>query len=88
MTLQKEKKNKLIADFGTHKGDTGSTEVQVALITERINYLVDHLKKHKKDHSSRRGLLILVGQRKSLLDYLERSDVKRYEGLLENLKLK
>ena len=82
------KKEPIIKQFKTHEGDTGSPEVQVALLTERINQLVGHLKSHKKDHSSRRGLLMLVGQRKRLLNYLERNDAKRFENLCENLKLK
>ena len=88
MPLQKEIKTKVISKFKTHESDTGSAEVQIALITERINQLVSHLKKHKSDHSSRRGLLILVGQRKGLMDYLKRSDVKRYDNFVSNLKLK
>jgi len=78
----------VIEKYKTHEGDTGSTEVQVALITERIGQLVDHLKTHKKDQSSRRGLLVLVGQRKRLMKYLEKSDVKRYETLSESLKIR
>ena len=78
----------MIEKYKTHEGDTGSTEVQVALITERIGQLVDHLKTHKKDQSSRRGLLVLVGQRKRLMKYLEKSDVKRYETLSESLKIR
>jgi len=82
------KKDPIISKFKTHEGDTGSPEVQVALLTERINQLVSHLKIHKKDQGSRRGLLMLVGQRKRLLNYLERTDAKRFESLCENLKLK
>lgn len=82
------KKDPVISKFKTHEGDTGSPEVQVALLTERINQLVGHLKIHKKDQGSRRGLLMLVGQRKRLLNYLERTDAKRFESLCENLKLK
>ena len=88
MALKKIDKDNVIEKFKTHEGDTGSTEVQVALLTERINGLVGHLKKNKKDQSSRRGLLMLVGQRKSLLSYLERTDIKSYENLIETLKLK
>jgi len=88
MVLEKNKKSKIIEDFKTHKTDTGSPEVQVALLTKRINDLVEHLKTHKKDHSSRRGLLILVGQRRRLLSYIERTNFKSYENLLESLKLK
>lgn len=83
-----EKKTAVIEENRRHEGDTGSPEVQVALLTERIGQLVDHLKKHKKDHSSRRGLLILVGQRKRLMNYLERTDIKRFETLCDHLKLK
>ena len=86
--LKKEKKTQVIKKFKTHEGDTGSPEVQVALITKRIDQLVDHLKKHKKDHASRRGLIMLVGQRKRLLNYLERNDSKRHASLVENLGLK
>jgi len=82
------KKKSVIEQFKMHEGDTGSPEVQVALLTSRINQLVGHLKKHKKDQSSRRGLLMLVGQRKRLLNYLEKEDSKRFESLKENLNLK
>lgn len=82
-----EKKD-IIEKFKKHDSDTGSTEVQVALITKRINQLVEHLKKNKNDHSSRRGLLILVGKRKRLLNYLESEDTRRFEALKESLKLK
>lgn len=74
--------------YAQGKADTGSPEVQVALLTERINSLVEHLKKNKKDNHSRRGLLMLVGQRKKLLNYLEGKDVKRYEGLVASLRLR
>ncbi|MFA4966964.1 MAG: 30S ribosomal protein S15 [Candidatus Margulisiibacteriota bacterium] len=86
--MNKDNRTKVIEKYKTHEGDTGSTEVQVALITERIGQLVDHLKTHKKDQSSRRGLLVLVGQRKRLMKYLEKSDVKRYETLSESLKIR
>jgi len=86
--LKKEERTVLIDKFKTHDSDTGSPEVQVALLTERINQLVEHLKTHKKDQSSRRGLLMLVGKRKRLLRYLEGSDSKRYEALTESLKLR
>lgn len=88
MSLKKPEKKKLIEKFETHKGDTGSPEVQVAILTERINQLVDHLKKHKKDNLSRRGLLLMVGQRKRLLDYLYKKNFSRYQGLVKNLGLK
>ena len=86
--MDKEKKQSVIASYKTHEKDTGSPEVQVAIITERINYLVDHLKKHKKDHSSRRGLLILVGQRKRLLNYLEQISPQRHTTLTAGLGLR
>ena len=72
----------------THEGDTGSPEVQVAILTSRIQYLTDHLKEHKKDHHSRRGLLKLVGQRRNMLDYLRRKDIERYRSLIERLGLR
>ena len=77
MTLTAEKKQELIGKFGRSEGDTGSAEVQVALLTERINELTEHLRTHRKDHHSRRGLLMLVGKRRRLLRYLERADVDR-----------
>ena len=86
--LVKEVKQKVISDFKTHEKDTGSSDVQIALITGRINYLTEHLKKHKKDHSSRRGLLILVGKRRSLLEYLKKTDFNRYKSVIEKLKLR
>ena len=86
--MKKEQKSGVIEKYQTHEGDTGSPEVQVSLLTERINQLVDHLKTHKKDQSSRRGLLMLVGRRKRLLKYLERSDAKRFDTLSESLKLR
>ena len=88
MVLEKERKQKVITGFMRHEGDTGSPEVQVALLTERITQLVDHLKKNKKDNHSRRGLIMLVGQRKSLLNYLQKEDIHRYENLAVKLKLK
>jgi small subunit ribosomal protein S15 len=88
MVLKKDKKESVIAKFKQHDSDTGSPEVQVALITERINQLVDHLKNNKKDNHSRRGLLMLVGQRKKLLTYLQREDVRRYESLTSNLGIR
>ena len=81
-------KAKVIAKFRTHKDDTGSTQVQVAILTEEIKQLTEHLQKHKKDHSSRRGLLKKVGERRRLLKYLEREDKKGYEKLIEALKLR
>jgi len=81
-------KKAVIEEYQLHEGDTGSAEVQVALLTKRINQMVEHLKTHKKDHSSRRGLLLMVGKRKRLLNYIEKQDVRRYESLKESLKLK
>ncbi len=77
-----------IAEHRLHETDTGSTEVQVALLTERINHLTEHLKIHKKDHHTRRGLLMLVGRRRRLLDYLKRNDVTRYRALIAKLGLR
>ena len=82
MTLTAEKKQELIGKYGRSEGDTGSAEVQVALLTERINYLTEHLRSHSKDHHSRRGLLMLVGKRRRLLQYLERADLDRYRALV------
>ena len=81
-------KDNLIKEYGKSKNDTGSTEVQVALLTQRINDLTDHLKVHKKDHHTRRGLLMLVGKRKRLLQYLENQDVERYRSLIDKLGLR
>ena len=78
----------IIAEHRLHDTDTGSPEVQIALLTERINHLTEHLREHKKDHHSRRGLLMLVGQRRRLLNYLNRSDVDRYRGLAQELGLR
>ena len=88
MTLTLEKKAELIAKFGDSPQDTGKAEVQIALLTERINQLTDHLRTHKKDHHSRRGLLMLVGQRRRFLRYLERSDLERYRSLVKELGLR
>lgn len=88
MTLTKERKRDLIDRYGRAEGDTGSTEVQVALLTERINELTDHLRTHNKDHHSRRGLLMLVGKRRRLLRYLEGSDIERYRALVADLGLR
>jgi small subunit ribosomal protein S15 len=81
-------KNEIIEKFKVHPTDTGSSEVQIALITDRIKYLTDHFKVHKKDHHSRQGLLKLVGQRRSLLDYLKRKDVNKYRTILKELGLR
>lgn len=88
MVLVKEKKIKIIDEFKTHARDTGSAEVQIAILTERINTLGDHFKQHKKDFHSRRGLLCLVGRRRRLLGYLKSKDVKKYEEVLEKLSLR
>jgi len=83
-----ERKKEVIEDFKTHETDTGSPEVQVALLSERISYLTEHFKTHKKDHHSRRGLLKMVGQRRRLLDYLKRKDVSRYREVIKRLGLR
>lgn len=88
MSLTKDKKAELIGRFARTEGDTGSAEVQIALLTERINELTDHLREHRKDHHSRRGLLMLVGQRRRLLRYLERTDLERYRELVAELGLR
>jgi small subunit ribosomal protein S15 len=88
MPLNTEKKQSIISDFKTHGSDTGSPEVQVALMSERITHLTEHFKVHTKDHHSRRGLLMLVGQRRKLLDYLKSKDKERYEKLIERLGLR
>ena len=86
--LTTEAKLAVIKEYATHEGDTGSPEVQVAILTSRIQYLTDHLKEHKKDHHSRRGLLKLVGQRRNMLDYLRRKDIERYRSLIARLGLR
>lgn len=86
--MDKEKKAEIIAKFATHEGDTGSPEVQIALLTERINHLTEHLKVHHKDHHSRRGLLQMVGQRRSLLAYLKNLDIERYRKIVADLDLR
>lgn len=83
-----ESKVKMIEGFRLHERDTGSADVQIALLTERINVLTEHLQKNKKDHSSRRGLLMMVGQRRRLLDYLHNTDVSRYQSITKKLKLR
>jgi small subunit ribosomal protein S15 len=88
MTLTKERKQELVAKFGDGETDTGKTEVQIALMTERINELTQHLRVHSKDHHSRRGLLMLVGHRRRLLNYLQRDDVDRYRALVSELGLR
>lgn len=86
--MDKERKTTIIEQFGLHEGDSGSTEVQVALLTERINQLTEHMKVHRHDHHSQRGLLKLVGQRRRLLSYLKREDVSRYQDLIVRLGLR
>jgi small subunit ribosomal protein S15 len=86
--LTKEAKDRVVADYAVHDGDTGSAEVQVAMLTERINGLTEHLREHKQDHSSRRGLLKLVGQRRRMLAYLNKTDVERYRTLIGRLGLR
>lgn len=88
MVLTTKDKKELIERFKLHENDTGSPEVQVGLLTYRISYLTDHLKVHKKDHHSRRGLLILVGRRRRLLNYVKNKDVKRYREIIETLGLR
>lgn len=88
MVLIKEKKKEIIDNFKSHSRDTGSAEVQIAILTERINVLGEHFKHFKKDFSSRRGLLSLVGRRRRLLDYLKRKNIKKYEEVIEKLSLR
>lgn len=86
--LTKERKTEVIADHRTHESDTGSPEVQIAILSNRISYLTEHFKSHKKDHHSRRGLLKLVGKRRRLLDYLKTNDAGRYRALIEKLGIR
>lgn len=88
MSLLKNKKNELIKNYAVHERDTGSPEVQVALLTERINSLAPHFKSHQKDHHSRRGLLKMVGTRRRLLDYLKKIDASRYQTIIEKLNIR
>ena len=88
MTITSEKKRELVGKYGRSENDTGSAEVQVALMTERINELTEHLRTHVKDHHSRRGLLMLVGKRRRMLRYLERTDLERYRALVAELGLR
>ena len=88
MVLVKEKKSEIVSSYQLHGTDTGSSDVQVAILTERINYATEHLKTHQKDHPCRRGLLKLVGQRRRLLDYLKRTEFSRYKELIERLGLR
>ncbi|MGX6447501.1 30S ribosomal protein S15 [Patulibacter sp. S7RM1-6] len=87
-SLTQERKQEIVARFGASESDTGSTRVQVALLTERINDLTTHLREHKKDHHSRRGLLMLVGQRRRQLDYMRRNDLEGYRSLIKELGLR
>ena len=86
--MDKQKKTEIIANYATHEGDTGSVQVQVAILTERINHLNEHLKLNKGDNHSRRGLLKMVGKRKGLLDYLKDNDINAYRSLIERLGLR
>lgn len=86
--MDKQKKTEIIANYATHEGDTGSVQVQVAILTERINHLNEHLKLNKGDNHSRRGLLKMVGKRKGLLDYLKANDINAYRSLIERLGLR
>ncbi len=86
--MDKALKAQIMQNYATHEGDTGSPEVQVALLTERINHLNEHLKDNKKDHHSRRGLLLMVGRRRGLLEYLKKNDIERYRALVEKLGLR
>jgi small subunit ribosomal protein S15 len=88
LVLVKEEKSKIIDEFKVHSRDTGSPEVQIAILTERINILGEHFKQHKKDFHSRRGLLLLVGRRRRLLNYLKQKDIRKYEEILEKLSLR
>ncbi len=86
--MTKERKLEIIKEFGRTEGDTGSPEVQIALLTERINHLTEHLKSHKKDHHSRRGMLMLVGQRRGMLNYLRSKDIEAYRALIAKLGIR
>jgi len=86
--ITKQEKQKIIGDFETHEGDTGSPEVQIALLTNKINELTEHLKTHRKDHASRRGLLKMVGTRSALLKYVSNKDVRRYQKIISRLGLR
>jgi small subunit ribosomal protein S15 len=88
MATDKELKEKIVTDYKTHGSDTGSSQVQVALLTQRINELTEHFKVHKKDNHSRRGLLKMVSRRRKLLDYLKRRDIEQYHGIIEKLGLR
>ena len=87
-TMLKEEKTAIMQEYATHEGDTGSPEVQIALLTKRINDLTEHLKVHKKDHHSRRGLFKMIGQRRALLDYLTKVDIERYRSIIARLGIR
>ena len=86
--MLKEEKTEIIKQYALHEGDTGSPEVQIAILTTRINALTEHLKEHKKDHHSRRGLLKMVGQRRNMLNYLQKSDIERYRVIIDKLGIR
>lgn len=86
--MLKEEKTAIMQEYATHEGDTGSPEVQIAVLTRRINDLTEHLKEHKKDHHSRRGLLKMVGHRRNLLNYLMKKDINRYRAIIEKLGIR
>ncbi|MBR3383442.1 MAG: 30S ribosomal protein S15 [Clostridia bacterium] len=86
--MEKERKNEIITTYALHEGDTGSPEVQIALLTERINHLTAHLQEHKKDNHSRRGLLKMVGKRRGLLNYLKSTDIERYRDIIARLNIR
>ena len=88
LSITAEETAKVLKEFATKDGDTGSPEVQIALLTDRIDHLTEHLKVHKKDHHSRRGLLMLVGRRRRMLDYVRKNDVERYRGIISSLGLR
>src|SRR6201998_2702082 len=88
VALTKDRKTELIGSYKTHEADTGSPEVQIAILSERINYLTEHFKAHAKDHHSRRGLLMLVGRRRRLLDYLKAKDTQRYADIIKRLNIR
>lgn len=88
MSITKEKKQEIVEKYGGEQGNTGSTEAQIAIFTERINELTEHLKEHKQDHSSRRGLLKMVGKRRRLLNYLKKNDIEKYRELIDELGLR
>lgn len=88
MSITPERKQEIIQEFGSKEGDTGSTEVQIAILTERISNLTEHMQSHKQDYHSRRGLLVMVGQRRRLLDYLKRKEKSRYETLIKRVGIR